>query len=65
LSRSYWLTKDGSFVFNDAAEVKGWGTVWRIAPAADASLAVTMFPAEIPRRAMNATTQRRHVVLDP
>jgi DNA modification methylase len=63
--RVYWLTKGGQFVFNDAAEVKASGTVWRIAPAADASIAVPMFPTEIPRRCIIAASKRGDVVLDP
>lgn len=62
--RIYWLTCGDSFVFNDTPEVKGWSSVWDIAPRAEVQVSAP-YPIELPSRAIQACSMRGDIVLDP
>jgi DNA modification methylase len=62
--RIYWLTKGNKFNFNSGAEVKSWGTVWRIAPVNEIKQSAP-FPIEIPRRILLAASKPGDIVLEP
>lgn len=62
--RVYWMTKTGKFTFHDTSDNKALSTVWEIAPRAEAGVSAP-FPVELPRRAIEACTDRDDLVLDP
>lgn len=61
--RIYWLFKD-DFVFFDTSEVKSYSTIWDIAPKVDVKMSAP-FPTEIPKRCIQACSERGDIVLDP
>lgn len=63
--RVYWLTKDGAdFYFANTTDVKNYGTVWDIAPRTEIKMSAP-YPTELPRRCVEAASERGDVVLDP
>lgn len=63
--RIYWLTKPGAdFYFANTVEVKSYTSVWDITPRAEVQMSAP-FPVEVPRRCIEACSERDQLVLEP
>jgi len=62
--RIYWLSKPGA-PHTWGQRAVGWGTIWRMTAGNDPNGHPCPFPAEIPYRAILATTEHDDLVLDP
>lgn len=62
--RIYWLYKGDDFYFDTDAEIRGWTTVWQIAPKGHPDHPAP-FPIEIPIRCVRACSRVGDIVLDP
>lgn len=63
--RIYWMTKEGAdFYFANTTEIKSWTSVWDITPKAEVQMSAP-YPVEVPRRAIEACSERGDLVFEP